>query len=111
MISQRGDVIAALAEWGHRQLDHLESEVQVLAELAFPNELLERPMRCRDDARLGPAGTLAAHGIELPILQHAQQLRLEGGRCVADLVEENGAALRQLEASAPIARGAGERST
>jgi hypothetical protein len=32
-------------------------------------------------------------------LQHAQQLGLEGGRDVADLVEEEGAAVGQLEAA------------
>ena len=49
-----------------------------------------------------------AHGAHLAVLQHAQQLRLELGRHVADLVEEQRAAVG-LHEEAPARRGgAGE---
>ena len=43
-----------------------------------------------------------------PLLQHAQQLDLELERHVADLVEEDGAAVGQLELAEPPVLGVGE---
>ena len=40
---------------------------------------------------------IAAHALELPLLQHAQQLHLHVRRQVADLVEEDRAAVGELE--------------
>ena len=44
------------------------------------------------------------------LLQHAQQLRLQLERDVADLVEKQRAAVRQLEAADPLRDRAGERA-
>ena len=41
----------------------------------------------------------AADAVELLVLEHAQQLRLDRGRQLADLVEEQRAAARLLEAA------------
>ena len=43
---------------------------------------------------------LAAHAVKLAFLQHAQQLGLRGAVQVADLVQENRAAVGQLELAA-----------
>jgi hypothetical protein len=52
----------------------------------------------------------AAHPLELPLLEHAQELGLELGPQVADLVEIERTALGQLEASEPPLVGVGERA-
>jgi hypothetical protein len=49
----------------------------------------------------------AAH---LPAIEHAQELRLEVERELADLVEEQRAAVRRLDQALLVDRGAGERS-
>ena len=51
----------------------------------------------------------AADALEAPLLQHAQQLGLHRRRHVADLVEEERAAVGQLEPARALADGAGER--
>ena len=51
----------------------------------------------------------AADALEPPLLQHAEQFRLHGQRDLADLVEEDGAAVGQLEPPLALADGAGER--
>ena len=67
-------------------------------------------MRRGDDARFRPLGALRADGLELAILENAQQLALKVERRVADLVEKDGAAAGDGEASAPVVDGAGERA-
>ena len=53
---------------------------------------------------------VAAHPLELVLLEKAQELHLHGGRDVADLVEEEGASVRGLEAAGPGGDGARERA-
>ncbi len=54
------------------------------------------------------AGPLAADAADLALLQHAQQLALHAGRHLADLVEEQRAAVGDLEQAARVVLGAGE---
>ena len=61
--------------------------------------------------RTGHANRLfAAEPLKLAVLQHAQQFGLRRLVQVADLVEEDAAAVGQLELAAPQRRGAGERA-
>ena len=61
-----------------------------------------------EDAHVDLDRAVAAHRLEAAFLQHAQQLGLQLERQLADLVEEQGAAVRHLEAARPIAARAGE---
>ena len=72
--------------------------------------VLEVPVGRRDDAHVDPLRARAADALELLLLEDAQQLRLQLERDVADLVEEERAAVRQLEAPDPLRDGAGERA-
>ncbi len=83
---------------------------QVLAKFPLSRALLQILMRGRDDAHVHPDRLLAADAIELTLGQHAQQPCLQRGRHVADLIEEQRAAVRLLEAAAPQAVGARERT-
>src|SRR5581483_12072620 len=58
-----------------------------------------------DPERLG-----AADRADLAVLQDAQELRLEVGRHLADLVEEHRPAVRRLEQALLVRDGAGERA-
>src|SRR5207248_285856 len=51
---------------------------------------------------------LVAHALELALLEHAQELGLELDRDLADLVEEERPAVRELEAAEPILDRPGE---
>ncbi len=65
-------------------------------------------MRCGDDAHVDPYRRMPTHPIELTIGQYAQQTCLGIGRHVADLVEEQGAAVGLLETAAAQVGRAGE---
>ncbi len=64
----------------------------------------------RDHAHAHADDLLAAHAVELALLQHAQQLGLRRAVQVAHFVQEDGAAVGQLELAAPRGGGAGERA-
>jgi hypothetical protein len=53
-------------------------------------------------------GRLPPTGRNSPFLQHPQELHLEGGRGLADLVQEQGAAVGLLEQADAVLEGAGE---
>ena len=65
-------------------------------------------MRGGDDAHIAFVLQRAAHALENAFLQHAQQLHLHRQAHVADLVEEQRAALGQLEPALARRDGAGE---
>ena len=95
---------------GERIGTTFKPEVQVLAERAGLDHLFEVAVRRGDDAAVGAHALLAADARELAGLQHAQHLRLRGQRHVADLVEEDRAAIGDLEQAALLRDRAGERT-
>ena len=68
--------------------------------------MLVAAMHAHVDFLLGAA----AEPAELPLLQHAQQLDLRRRRHLGDLVEEQRAAVGELEAAGAAIGGAGERA-
>lgn len=64
----------------------------------------------RDDARVGPLDAFRADRLELAFLNDPQQLALKLERCVADLVEDDGATASQRESATARFMCAGERT-
>ena len=83
---------------------------QVFAEQALAHPLLEVLVGGGDHAHVRAQRLVAADAVELSVGQHAQQARLQVGRHVADLVQEQRAALGLLEAAASQLLRAGERA-
>ena len=98
----------ALAQRRHHAGDHVQAVEEVLAEAARRDLRLQVAVGGGDDPHVDLDGLLAADALELLLLQHAQQLELQAGRHVADLVEEQGAAVGQLEPAELALDGAGE---
>ena len=94
---QFGDVIAPFAQRRQRDRDDVQAIIEVLAELAGRHRAFEIAVRRRHDAHIGADGPRAADGGELARLEDAEQTRLCLDRHVADLVEEQGAAVGLLE--------------
>ena len=61
-----------------------------------------------DQAHVHRHRARTAHRADLALLQHAQQLDLKGRRGLADLVQEQGAAIGPLEQADVVIDGAGE---
>ena len=107
---EQGHVRAAAAQRRHLDADRVEAVHEVLAEAAVLGQVGERPVGRRDDADVHAARGRLADALDLAGLEHAQQGRLELGREVADLVEEDGAAVGGLEEALLVGRRARERA-
>src|SRR6266403_2095495 len=82
--------------------DDVQAVVEVLAEASRLHLGLEVLVGGGEDADVDLERAVAAHPFELALLEHAQDLRLRLERHVADLVEEERAAVGDLEL--PLAR-------
>ena len=82
---------------GTLQLDDVEAVEEVLAERPLGDHLRQVAVRRGDDAHVDRLLHRAAHGAHALLLQHAEQARLHLQRHLADLVEQEGAALGLLE--------------
>ena len=105
---QQRDVLPPLAQRREVDVEHVEPVVQVVPERRPGRPPRERPVGGGDDAHVHLDRLGAADPEEGPALQHAQQLGLRGRRDLADLVEEDGAGVGQLEPAQPPLGGAGE---
>src|SRR5437867_2030926 len=105
-----GHVLAALAQRGHRDGDGVDAEVEVLAEPAVLHRLIGIAVRRREQAEVHGDGLGAADAPHHALLEHAQQLGLEVGRHLGDLVEQERALVRLLEQPHLLHRRARERA-
>src|SRR5262249_11738223 len=103
---QLGDVLPAVAEGGHGDGNDVEPEIQVLAEAALPDQLLQVLVGGGDDAHVHRHGVAGADPLEGHFLQNAQELGLHLQVDVADLVEKERTAVGQLEAADLVPVGA-----
>src|ERR687892_202905 len=108
MSGEKRDV--ALSGTKRRNVDgnDIQAIEEVFPELPFLHHLLERSMRGRDEADVGGERLRSAQPLERPFLQQPQQLDLDRGGELADLIEEKGSPLRQLDSARLAGRGPGE---
>ena len=98
-VDQQRDVLLAVAERGHPDGKDAEAVVEVFAECLVADGLEQVAVGGRQHAHVGLDRGGPADAVELALLEDAQQLGLRLRRQLADLVEEEGAALGQLEAA------------
>src|SRR5205807_3248309 len=99
VIRKKQDIVASLAQRRQMDPEHRETVEEILAEPSFGHRAFEVPIRGRDEANVSLQRGRAAHALVPTLLQHAQQLGLRGRGELADLVEKQRAAPRQLEAA------------
>src|SRR6267378_1045896 len=105
-----GDLLDALAQRRRTDREDAQPVEEVVAKPAAPHRVLEIAIGGRDDTDVGARGRAGADGLEFPLLQHAEELHLRVERELADLVEENRAAVGDLEASQSAFERARERA-
>src|SRR5207237_4048290 len=88
----------------------VQSIEKIFAERPFFDRLLQFEVRRGDDLDVGLDRLRSADALELFLFDGAQQLRLNRETDLADLIEEDRAAVRELEASELAAIGARERA-
>ena len=108
LLRKEGDVLAPLAQRRHLEADDIEAVVEVLPEPSLADLLLEVPVRCCQDPYIHGPCRRAAEGLDLLLLQEAENLCLEGGRHLRDFVEHQGAAVGCSYPARASADGAGE---
>jgi hypothetical protein len=92
-LGEEQHILAARAQRWQVQLGHREAEVEVLAKAAGSEVVLERSVGRGHDAHRHLDRRVRAHRVELAVLEDAQQLGLRGAAEVAELVEEQRAAV------------------
>ncbi len=107
-VGEGTDVVGAVAEGGELDDDDVEAVEEVLAEGAVGDGGMEVAVGGGDEADIDLEGLRAADAHDFAVFEDAEELDLDGGGGVADLVEEEGAALGALEGPAVEGRGTGE---
>ena len=97
------------SERGEPEVDDVEPVVEILAEVAGADLLLQVAVGRGDDADVDLLRLALADALELALLEHPQQLDLQLGAHAGDFVEEDGAAVGGLEAAGLVLDGPGER--
>ncbi|MCY1408334.1 hypothetical protein D9M71_236540 [compost metagenome] len=82
--------------------------VEIGAEMPVADAVGQVAVGRGDDPHVDVARLVLAQALDLAVLQGTQQLGLQAQRQLADLVEEQRAAVCRLEASATVGGGAGE---
>src|SRR5919201_775048 len=108
VVAQQRNVLGALAKRRYAQCDGVDPEVEILTQLSFTEGRIEIDVGRADQPEVDVHDPVAADRPVLALLQHAQQLRLQVRRHLADFVEQQRAALRHLEEALLVHRRAGE---
>src|SRR4029079_14842517 len=96
------DVVTAIAKWGQHERDQVDAIQQILTELAAPPYPAQGAVGRRDPPDVSGPALARPEDFEAPVLQHAQQLHLRGVIEIANFVQEQGAAVGQLDAPLAI---------
>ncbi len=107
---EQRDVLFAVAQRRRHHREDVEPVEEIRAEPTGPHRLGEVAVRGGDDAHVEFDRARAAHALDFSLLEDAQQLDLQVQRQVADLVEEDGAPVGELEPPDLARHGARERA-
>ena len=108
MVDEQKDVLAPLTQGRQLDLDGIETEEEILPEQALVGEPIRRQVGRGDDPDVDRHRLVGADGNHLALLERGQQFGLEVERQIADLIEEQGAAVRRLQPADAIAARIGE---
>jgi hypothetical protein len=107
---ERRQIPRAVAERRHDDGDAVDAVEEVFAKLLFPDEHGGPMVRGREHADVRLAQRARAEPLELSVFDRAQNLALSLPAQVGDFVQEQGAAVGQLELALDLRLCAGERA-
>src|SRR5437870_806059 len=108
VLDERRDVLLAFAQRRHVDVDDVESVKEVVAELVLLDLLLEVLVRRAHDADVDLDRKRRPDSLDLAVLEDAQELGLHREAHLGDLVQEDRALVRELEAASTLGLRAGE---
>ena len=106
--NQVGQVFAVFAQRGQGEIDDLEPVIQVGAEVATVHGLGQIAVGGGDDAHVHGHALVAAHGLDVHLVDGAQQGGLQPQWQLGQLVQKKGAALCAVEQAIACLAGSGE---
>ena len=107
---EEGDVGGPLPERRHFNREHAQPIEEIGPKRAARHGGFQVPVRGGDDADVHLDRACRAEALEFPFLENPQQGELRVGLQIADLVEEDRAAVGDLEAAEAPGQRPGERS-
>ncbi len=110
MRGQGDDVFLAFPQGREAQVNNIEAVKEVATEAAFFHRSRQVGVGGGDDPHIHLDGLGAANPDDLAVLQHPQQGRLHLGADIANLVEKNGAAIRDFKFALAAGDSACERA-
>ena len=108
LAEQQRNVVFAFAQGRDIDRNLLQAVVEVFAETASPHSCHQVDIGGGHDADIYFQCSGGTHGDDLAVLEHTQQLHLHRQGQLANLVEENGAAVGLLEIAFAVLFGTGE---
>src|SRR3989442_2810697 len=100
------DVLPALRQPWHMDLNDVQAKEQVLAKPSFLYRLLEIDVCGGDHADIHPDDRVSSQAFEFPRLEDAKQIGLHGHRTLPDLVQKDGSPVGKFQYSLPFDVGA-----
>src|SRR3982751_845879 len=110
MRREKRNVFASGTKRRQLQRNHVQPVEQILAESARADFFSQVLVRGSNDANVDLARDVLPDTLVLPFLEHAQEFGLKFQGKVANLVEEDGAAVRGLKAAGAIPHRARKRA-
>jgi hypothetical protein len=108
VLDEKGNVLFVFAKRRQVNVKDVQAEVKVLAQLAAADGLLRIFVGGGYDAHVDGSFRFASEAADFAVFENAQELRLRGGGHFADFIEQESAAVGQLEAADAALGGAGE---
>ena len=102
MLRDDHDVLLPLAQGRNHDLHDVQAIKQIFPKPPLRHFLAKILLRRTNQAHIDVDPVVPSDALELPFLEHPQQLHLDDRRNFPDFVEEQGPAMRQLESSAPL---------
>src|SRR5690242_10459092 len=110
MADEFGEVVQPLAERRQNEGKDVNAMKEVATEGILLDEIFQIAMSGDEDAVIHLSGIIASDALDLSLFEGAKQLGLHGKRHIADVVEEEGAAIGLLEFADMTGAGSGERA-
>ena len=110
MTDEFRDIVLPGPQRRHFDREDAQTIEEIETKPAVGDVLLQIPIGRSQHPDVHAPRRILADALELALLQDAQELRLQIRGNLADLVEEQRAAVGELEPPDPVAHGAGERS-
>src|SRR5579885_598427 len=110
LADEQRDVLDALAQRRNAQRHDVDAVVEVLPHPSLRHELGQVHVGRADDPHVHLDAAVRAELLDLPLLEHAEQLELHVERDALDIVEKERAAARQLDLAHAVVNRARERA-